>query len=80
MVFARSQHCSYYYIRSLNPYIHQKTVQGWPINVRAPCIILQTYIFLMSILHLKQPTPHNNVLHETPEYTTRTIAIINKRK
>jgi len=33
----------------------------------------------MSILNLKQPTPHNNVRHETPEYTTRTIVIVIKR-
>ena len=34
MVFAHRQHCSYYYIRSLNPYIHHRTVQVWPIHVR----------------------------------------------
>jgi len=33
----------------------------------------------MSILNLNQPTPHTNVLHETPEYTTRTILIVIKR-
>ena len=34
MVFVRRQHCSYYYIWSLNLYIHQRTVQVWRINVR----------------------------------------------
>ena len=34
----------------------------------------------MSILSLKQPTPHTNVLHETPEYTTKTIVIVIKRQ
>ena len=29
----------------------------------------------MSILNLPQPTPHNNVIHETPEYTTNTNVI-----
>jgi hypothetical protein len=33
----------------------------------------------MSILNLKQPTPHNNVLHETPQYITRIIVIVIKR-
>jgi len=32
----------------------------------------------MSILNLKQPTPHNNVLHETPEYTARVIVVVIK--
>ena len=34
MEFVRRQHCSHYYIWQLNPYIHQRTVQVWRINVR----------------------------------------------